>query len=71
MGMASLISVQYHYGWGRHYIYIDPSDRMQALKFNSIGQSFGWWPYYMDGAYADFVVQASWDRPGDGCRSFS
>jgi hypothetical protein len=43
MGMASLITVQYHYGWGRHYIYIDPSDRMQALKFNAIGQSFGLW----------------------------
>lgn len=41
IGMGSLITVQYHYGWGRHYVYIDPHDRMQALRFNAIGQSFG------------------------------
>lgn len=39
--MASLISVQYHYGWGRHYQDIPPADAMQALNFNSITQSFG------------------------------
>ncbi|KAI9649895.1 hypothetical protein NHQ30_002479 [Ciborinia camelliae] len=39
--MASLITVQYHYGWGRHYIYLDPFDRIEALKYNAIGQSFG------------------------------
>lgn len=40
-GMASLISVQYHYGWGRHYVDIPAADATQALKFNAIAQSFG------------------------------
>ncbi|TEY40822.1 hypothetical protein BOTCAL_0419g00080 [Botryotinia calthae] len=39
--MAALITVQYHYGWGRHYAYLDPVDRIEAMKYNSIGQSFG------------------------------
>lgn len=39
--MASLITVQYHYGWGRHYVYLDPVDRIEAMKYNAIGQSFG------------------------------
>ncbi|KAF7886310.1 hypothetical protein EAF00_010413 [Botryotinia globosa] len=39
--MAALITVQYHYGWGRHYAYLDPSDRIEAMKYNAIGQSFG------------------------------
>lgn len=41
MGMGSLISVQYHYGWGRHYVYLEPHNGMEALRFNAIGQSFG------------------------------
>ncbi|KUJ12417.1 uncharacterized protein LY89DRAFT_207237 [Mollisia scopiformis] len=40
-GMASLISVQYHYGWGRHYEDIPTAEATQALKYNAIGQSFG------------------------------
>lgn len=39
--MAALITVQYHYGWGRHYAYLDPFDRIEAMKYNAIGQSFG------------------------------
>ncbi|KAB8297769.1 hypothetical protein EYC80_001570 [Monilinia laxa] len=39
--MACLITVQYHYGWGRHFIYLDPFNRTEALKYNTIGQSFG------------------------------
>ncbi|ESZ95205.1 hypothetical protein SBOR_4404 [Sclerotinia borealis F-4128] len=39
--MAALITVQYHYGWGRHYVYLDPFDRIDAMKYNAIGQSFG------------------------------
>ncbi|KAF7947741.1 hypothetical protein EAE96_008821 [Botrytis aclada] len=39
--MAALITVQYHYGWGRHYAYLDPFDRIEAMKYNAIGQAFG------------------------------
>ncbi|KAM3086311.1 hypothetical protein ACMFMF_000264 [Clarireedia jacksonii] len=39
--MAALITVQYHYGWGRHYVYLDDEDRIEAMKYNAIGQSFG------------------------------
>ncbi|PQE20584.1 integral membrane protein [Rutstroemia sp. NJR-2017a BBW] len=39
--MAALITVQYHYGWGRHYAYLDVEDRVEAMKYNAIGQSFG------------------------------
>ncbi|KAJ8060446.1 hypothetical protein OCU04_010772 [Sclerotinia nivalis] len=39
--MAAFITVQYHYGWGRHYTYLDPLDRMEAMKYNAIEQSFG------------------------------
>jgi hypothetical protein len=38
--MASLITVQYHYGWGRHYIYIPPAAAVYAVKYNVICQSF-------------------------------
>ncbi|CZR52354.1 related to integral membrane protein PTH11 [Phialocephala subalpina] len=40
-GMASMISVQYHYGWGRHYVDIPTAEATKALEFNAIGQSFG------------------------------
>ncbi|TGO10055.1 hypothetical protein BTUL_0145g00010 [Botrytis tulipae] len=39
--MAALITVQYHYGWGRHYANLDPFDRIEAMKYDAIGQSFG------------------------------
>lgn len=39
--MAALITVQYHYGWGRHFAYLEVEDRVEALKYNAIGQSFG------------------------------
>ncbi|EFX00537.1 integral membrane protein [Grosmannia clavigera kw1407] len=38
---ASLISVQYHYGWGRHQAYVDDADLVQFFKFNITSQSFG------------------------------
>ncbi|KAF7903449.1 uncharacterized protein EAF01_006498 [Botrytis porri] len=39
--MAALIAVQYHYGWGRHYAYLDPFHRIEAMKYSAIGQSSG------------------------------
>ncbi|KAK7736512.1 hypothetical protein SLS53_006942 [Cytospora paraplurivora] len=42
IGFASLISVQYHYGWGMHQACIkDPKVVETQLKFNVTGQSFG------------------------------
>ena len=41
-GFAALISVQYHYGWGRHQACIkNPEEVEMQLKFNITGQSFG------------------------------
>lgn len=41
-GFASLISVQYHYGWGRHQACIlDIQEVETQLKFNITSQSFG------------------------------
>lgn len=42
IGFASLISVQYHYGWGRHQACItDLQMLITQIKFNVTGQSFG------------------------------
>lgn len=42
IGFASLISVQYHYGWGRHQNCITDIQRLETqIKFNVAGQSFG------------------------------
>lgn len=42
IGFASLISVQYHYGWGRHQACItDVQKLITQIKFNVTGQSFG------------------------------
>ncbi|KAJ5631250.1 uncharacterized protein N7484_011350 [Penicillium longicatenatum] len=38
---TSLITVQYHYGWGRHQQTLTTHQRIEALKYNSIGQTFG------------------------------
>ncbi|KAJ5935459.1 hypothetical protein N7466_005006 [Penicillium verhagenii] len=38
---ASIITVQYHYGWGRHQSTLTTHQRIEALKYNAIGQSFG------------------------------
>ncbi|KAJ5892485.1 hypothetical protein N7504_009176 [Penicillium tannophilum] len=38
---ASLITVQYHYGWGQHQQMLTTHQRIEALKYNSIGQTFG------------------------------
>lgn len=41
-GFASLISVQYHFGWGRHQACITDLDKLiTQIKFNVTGQSFG------------------------------
>lgn len=44
-GFASLISVQYHFGWGRHQTCVVESLGLEGLetqiKFNITGQSFG------------------------------
>lgn len=41
-GFASLISVQYHYGWGRHQSCITNIQKLEMqIKFNVTGQSFG------------------------------
>ncbi|RDW85476.1 hypothetical protein BP5796_03801 [Coleophoma crateriformis] len=41
VGMASLITVQYHYGWGRHYAFLTSNQQLNAIKYNIICQSFG------------------------------
>lgn len=42
IGFASLISVQYHFGWGRHQACItDLETLITQIKFNVTGQSFG------------------------------
>ncbi|KAG0651521.1 hypothetical protein D0Z07_1950, partial [Hyphodiscus hymeniophilus] len=41
ISMASLITVQYHYGWGRHFAYLSPRNGREALRYNAIGQAFG------------------------------
>ncbi|KAJ4393073.1 hypothetical protein N0V93_002280 [Gnomoniopsis smithogilvyi] len=42
VGFASLISVQYHYGWGRHQKCITDVQKLETqIKFNVTGQSFG------------------------------
>ena len=33
--------MQYHYGWGRHQQTLTTHQRIEALKYNSIGQTFG------------------------------
>ncbi|KAK4870813.1 hypothetical protein LT330_000050 [Penicillium expansum] len=38
---SSIITVQYHYGWGQHQALLSQHDRIQALKYNAIGQTFG------------------------------
>ncbi|KAF3761987.1 hypothetical protein M406DRAFT_231046, partial [Cryphonectria parasitica EP155] len=39
---AALISVQYHYGWGRHQACITDLQKLETqIKFNIVGQSFG------------------------------
>lgn len=42
IGFASLISVQYHFGWGRHQACITDLEKLiTQIKFNVTGQSFG------------------------------
>lgn len=42
IGFASLISVQYHYGWGRHQACITDLARLETqIKYNFAGQPFG------------------------------
>ncbi|KAJ5383890.1 hypothetical protein N7517_001801 [Penicillium concentricum] len=38
---ASTITVQYRYGWGQHQAVLSQHDLIQALKYNTIGQTFG------------------------------
>ncbi|KAJ5732639.1 hypothetical protein N7493_004120 [Penicillium malachiteum] len=38
---ASLITVQFHYGWGRHQTTLTAHQRIEALRYNAISQSFG------------------------------
>lgn len=33
--------MQYHYGWGQHQQTLTTHQRIEALKYNSIGQTFG------------------------------
>jgi hypothetical protein len=40
-GYASLVTVQYHYGWGRHQADLGGYELTKALEFNVITQSFG------------------------------
>lgn len=41
-GFASLISVQYHYGWGRHQGCLKELEELETqIKFNFTSQSFG------------------------------
>lgn len=39
--MASFITVGHHYGWGRHFKYLDSYQKEQSIKFNEITQGFG------------------------------
>lgn len=42
IGFASLISVQYQFGWGQHQSCIASLDELETqIKFNVAGQSFG------------------------------
>ncbi|KAI1839595.1 hypothetical protein JX266_014196 [Neoarthrinium moseri] len=38
---ASLLSIQHHYGWGHHVVYVSEDNLKQFLKFSFIGQTFG------------------------------
>ncbi|RDW56607.1 hypothetical protein BP5796_13072 [Coleophoma crateriformis] len=41
LGLCALLTVQRHYGLGRHFFFLDPHQRIMALKYNFIGQPFG------------------------------
>jgi hypothetical protein len=40
-GFAILLTIQYHYGWGRHQAYLDSYQLSKALELNVIVESFG------------------------------
>ena len=39
--MASVITAQHHYGWGRHFQYIPDVNVSKAIELNYVTQSFG------------------------------
>lgn len=39
--MASVITAQHHYGWGRHFQYIPEVNVSKAIELNYVTQSFG------------------------------
>ena len=39
--MVSMITVQYHYGLGRHFFYLDSHQKIYAIKFNFVTQPLG------------------------------
>lgn len=41
IALVSNATVQYHYGLGRHFFYLDPYQQAQAAKFSFVGQPIG------------------------------
>ncbi|KAH8750714.1 hypothetical protein F5882DRAFT_310137, partial [Hyaloscypha sp. PMI_1271] len=39
--LCSMLTTQHHYGLGRHFFYLSPTQRILAIKFNFLGQAFG------------------------------
>lgn len=39
--LCSMLTTQHHYGLGRHFFYLSPTQRVLAIKFNFLGQAFG------------------------------
>ncbi|KAG4439001.1 hypothetical protein IFR05_005517 [Cadophora sp. M221] len=39
--MSSMITVQYHYGLGRHFLFLDSYQKVQAIKFSFVTQPLG------------------------------
>ncbi|KUJ17191.1 uncharacterized protein LY89DRAFT_734174 [Mollisia scopiformis] len=40
-GILTTLTIQHHYGLGRHFSYLDPHQKVEALYFNFIGQPLG------------------------------
>jgi hypothetical protein len=54
-GILITLTIQHHYGLGRHFFYLDPHQKVQALKYNFAGQPLGKftllslpWSYYFN-----------------------
>ncbi|KAH8594902.1 hypothetical protein B0O99DRAFT_623894 [Bisporella sp. PMI_857] len=41
IGLCTCLTIQHHYGLGRHFFFLDDHQRIYAIKYNFIGQAFG------------------------------